>query len=65
MDLLFAESYDENHNLGAKSNGNKKKKFAAMIDKIPISQDAANNSRLTCQSYMACWENSAFSTFII
>ena len=25
MNLLFAESYDENHNLGAKSNDNVKK----------------------------------------
>ena len=32
MNLLFAESYDENHSLDAKSNDNMKKKFAATYD---------------------------------
>ena len=55
MNLLFAdESCDVTHSLVAKSNDNMKKSLLQlMINKIPISQDAANISRLTCQSYKA------------
>ena len=43
MNLLFAESYDEKHSLDAKSNDNMKKSLLQLtINKIPISQDAAN-----------------------
>ena len=70
MNLLFAESYDENHSLDAKSNDNMKKKVCCNLRLIKfqflkmrpiLAGSLASHTRPGEKRK----ENSAFSTFII